>query len=192
MDRAELAIEAEAVIAEIMEAFRGVTREGGVTWHEAVEIDVMGSDEQRAAARLLDNEHAWTELLDPERFHPNHLSPFTFMEPIGCRYYLAPILIHQVRVPGLHDVMLAITLEFFGDERRRQWSLAKWSLLDRAQRLAVGRFLRYQIALEALCQREVDEEYCDLYGWRQAYDSYWRAVCEGGPEDLGPSSGPPT
>lgn len=57
-----------AVEALVFEAFKGVTREGGVSWHEAEAIDFQVSDEEWDEARALDTEKSWEELLDDEKW----------------------------------------------------------------------------------------------------------------------------
>ena len=76
----------------IKDAFKDVTREGGVSWHECEVIDNYGSDAERALARTRDTDRHWTELLSTEAFYPSGIGGFCFLDPIGFRYYLPAAL----------------------------------------------------------------------------------------------------
>ncbi len=54
--------EQDALIAEIYESFRDVTRTGGVSWSESAAIDHNGSEEARLLARRSDQEAHWSQL----------------------------------------------------------------------------------------------------------------------------------
>jgi hypothetical protein len=92
-------------IAEVYAAFKGVTREGGVSWSETRVMDGFGTEEQCVAARASDTEHSWEELVDDPRWRADMgVGGFAFLDAIGFRYYLAPALIRELRqlpAPGL-------------------------------------------------------------------------------------------
>jgi hypothetical protein len=81
---------AAEVIDVIRAAFAGVSREDGVSLHEAEVIDCYGGVEERAQARKLDKDQAWEQIpaADIEEFS-NILS---FMDPKGFRY-IAPYML---------------------------------------------------------------------------------------------------
>ncbi len=83
-----------ALIEEIIAAFDGVSREGGVSMSEAEVIDDYGSDKKRAAARLSDTDTRWQDVSD-EQLALNW--PLTFFDPIGFRYYLPAYMIYHLR-----------------------------------------------------------------------------------------------
>ena len=83
-----------ALIEEIVAAFDGVSREGGVSMSEAEVIDDYGSDEERATARLSDTEARWQDVPD-EQLALNW--PFHFFDPIGFRYYTPAYLVYYLR-----------------------------------------------------------------------------------------------
>ncbi|RYG57427.1 hypothetical protein EON80_28265, partial [bacterium] len=75
-----------ALIAEIVSAFDGVSRKGGITLHEASAIDSNGGPEERAAARAKDTEKRWQDV-SSETFLANQ-DVFHFLDAKGFRYYL--------------------------------------------------------------------------------------------------------
>lgn len=184
VDQKRLEREREALIAQITGAFRAVGRAGGVTWHEADVIDDYGTDEERTAARELDTERNWMELLDPARWNTAPGSQFSFLDPIGFRYYLAPAMIRCIQGDANINLQFHLTLSGgeLADYVSQGWPPSRWAPLDREQKLAIGRFLRYMHEVDKLRWAEAPQLGEDVMGWKEAYDSYWRAECEGGPE----------
>jgi hypothetical protein len=76
----------DEIIDEINRAFDGVTREGGVSFHEADVIDNYGSKQERTKARKLDTDECWQDV--PEKDIENDCI-LSFLDPIGFRYYMA-------------------------------------------------------------------------------------------------------
>src|SRR4051812_779232 len=60
----QLKLEAAAVENEIRIAFRGLSRDGGVSWSESVELDLHKTPDEQAAARARDVEAHWEDLVD--------------------------------------------------------------------------------------------------------------------------------
>jgi hypothetical protein len=179
MSRDELDVERDALIGQIKDAFRGVSRDGGVSWREASVIDDYGSDDERDAARALDTEKTWMELLGPGAWEWRPGSQLSFLDPIGFRYYLAPAMI--LCAEGTLD----INIQFHLQRPPTAWEglvRDSWSLFNRKQTLAIGRFLRFMIRVDKLrwadAALELDE-LDDPMGWREAYEGYWKAECEG-------------
>lgn len=172
MDRDALNSERAGLIEQIIEAFRGVTRVGGVSWREASVIDSYGTDDERDAARALDTERDWLELLGPGRWRPDPSGELSFLDEIGFRYYLAPamILVSQ----GHPDFGLQYHL---GRPHTHNPSL-----FNKAQRLAIGRFLRFMIEEDRLRWADSDVKMDDPMGWRETYESYWKDECESAPK----------
>lgn len=82
------------LIAAIEAAFTGVSREGGVSLHEAGVIDEGGSAAERLEARLRDTENRWQDV--PEEDLWKEMGEYTFLDSIGFRYYLPAFLILSV------------------------------------------------------------------------------------------------
>ena len=85
----------DELIRLIEQAFDGVSREGGVSLHEAYVIDNYGDEEERAAARLKDTDSRWQDV-DLSQIHALDI-PMFFMDPIGFRYYLPVFLVAELR-----------------------------------------------------------------------------------------------
>lgn len=162
--------EREALLRQIHEAFKGVTREGGVSWSETGVIDDYGSVEERAAARAYDEDTSWTELVDDERWHPNQgCGGYPFLDAIGFRYYLPPAMVRVARSRDPNEAMnLRYELTLVRAEGDlRSWALEQWSLLSAEQRSVIKRFVQYM-------ERSSDDWWAKH--WRDAYESYWKDV----------------
>jgi len=137
----QLLTEQNAVEAEIRAVFKGVTRVGGTSWNEGWAIDVYRSEEQLAAARAMDREKSWEELVDDPNWNANSMGPWAFLDAIGIRYYMAPAMIRDVR-NGWADDGLMWTLEYPIYEPELS------GLLTPPQSAALDRYFRFLIAVE--------------------------------------------
>jgi hypothetical protein len=88
----------QQLVEEIAAAFDGVGREGGVSLHEAEEIDCHGTPEKRAEARKLDIDTRWQDVRD-EWIEQFPSVPF-FLDARGFRYYLPAYMIWALRNPN--------------------------------------------------------------------------------------------
>ncbi|HYE75539.1 MAG TPA: DUF6714 family protein [Blastocatellia bacterium] len=85
----------DELIAEIIAVFDGVSREDGITLHEAAAIDDRLSDEEQLAARRLDTEQRWQDVPDDDILAcPSALS---FLDVKGFRYYLPAFMIYDLK-----------------------------------------------------------------------------------------------
>ena len=161
-----LPTEGARIMAEmIIEAFAGVTREGGVSWSEAEVIDKNGTAEECALARAGDRDREWTELLgDPAWTATVGSGGFPFLNAIGFRYYLPAAMIRWLQ--GENEGYLPYNLTL-SDGAIRDSQLGQWSFFDDAQRMAVARFVRYCRDFEETDGNPVDD-------WHRAYEAYWR------------------
>jgi hypothetical protein len=152
------------LIADIEAAFDGVSREGGVSLHEAGVIDDYGSDTDRAQARLRDAEVRWQDV--PEDDLWQEMSEHTFLDPIGFRYYLPAFLIQVLKhfrktIPYNHDWMI-YAFTHTAPEIEPQVDL-----LNRDQREVVSRFLDFFVRFDP------DGEHADTAFARIALDNGW-------------------
>jgi hypothetical protein len=83
------------LIAEIISALDGVSREDGITLHEAMCIDDRESDEECLAARRFDTEQRWQDI--PDDFIEGSSSALSFLGHKGFRYYLPAFLLYGLR-----------------------------------------------------------------------------------------------
>ncbi len=91
-----------AVEAQIRAAFKGVTRDGGISWSETDSIDLHETEEQQAAARASDAEQCWEDLVDDPNWDEGiGVGGFTFLDAIGYRYYIAPAMIRSLYNGGV-------------------------------------------------------------------------------------------
>jgi hypothetical protein len=155
----------DALIREIQHAFAGVTRDGGVSLHQANVIDHYGSHEQEVAARERDTERSWQEV--PNADIGSNYSALSFLDPVGLRYYLPAymvwILRHFHQTDSASVAATLSTLNPSGD--LREWSLERFQLLTRDQSAAVGAFLTFMV--------EYSAGWVDADVARQALGGYW-------------------
>lgn len=119
---------------EIRIAFAGVTREGGTSWSEGWEIDNNASDEACQAARASDREQSWEQLVDDPNWHYDY-GPWSFLDAVAFRYYLAPAMIREARDGSIGSFAYALDHPIYEDELR--------TLLTPAQQAAIYHFLQY-------------------------------------------------
>ncbi|MGV3618043.1 MAG: DUF6714 family protein [Fimbriimonas sp.] len=182
--------ERRMLVYEIYAAFAGVTREGGVSWSEAIAKDLYLAPEECRAARELDREGSWKELADdPGWEYGGCGGAWAFLDPIGFRYYLPAAMIRCIRKDEDSDFAFSLRIpgpdEPFTAPDAFQGYMEKWSALDLRQRRCVKRFLRYMVRIgetrpapEASTFESLTEQ------WQTALDSYWERV----PDDPEPSS----
>jgi len=170
---------------EIRVAFAKVTRKGGVSWSETRVIDSYGTEAEAAEARLLDRESSWTELADDPKWDPNcGIGGFSFLDPIGFRYYLPAAMIKSLREGPYSEVgFLSFQLTLIppplpgpimnrmaskaneSDKEMRAYILKQWSALDDRQRRAVRSFLAFMA--------EAEQSQGGGDSWQEALNSYW-------------------
>lgn len=152
--------EQDAVEALIRRAFRGVTREGGISWSEADELSCCADEATLAAARAMDIDRQWEDLVEDASWrHNTGGDEWIWLDAIGFRYYLAPAMIRCAREGA--DESLVLAIQIYGDHKEDQVRL-----LTRNQKHAAARFVRLMTAIETL----------DPYSnsWSLAYRLYWR------------------
>ena len=157
-----LLAEERAVEAQIRRAFHGVSREGGVSWGEAFVIDGLTSEEEEQAARAEDVDQAWEELVDDPRWiHEPCIGGMSFLDAIGFRYYVAPVMIRCIRERGGEFVESQFN---WGEMMPR-----RVALLSIAQRRAIARFVRLMIAVSSA---RGQTQFAGT--WIAAYKNFWR------------------
>ncbi len=159
--------EAERIIAEIHRAFSDVSREDGVTLHEALVIDEYGSDDERLAARERDTDRRWQDV--PEHMIEKHDSVLCFMDPKGFRYYLPAYMVWSLRNYATSESWSLnhpiCSLALSDSDKLRKWEVERFVLFDDEQARAIHKFLHF------MGQR--DELTVCVDQARQALDAYW-------------------
>lgn len=166
--------EAQAVEADIRRAFAGVSREGGISWSGSFVVDDYGSDEEVAVAAAKDTEKSWEELVEsPTWDEEGWTGGFSFLDPIGFRYYIAPSMIRAARRG--HGEQVAFALQADSDFRRE-----KLSLFTPAQSRATARFVKLMMECDAAKFARFQEQVqtnldfdCFDDTPRQAWQIYW-------------------
>lgn len=152
-----------ALIEEIIAAFDGVSREDGVTLHEATVIDDYGSLEERAAARTQDTEDKWQNVPEEDiRFSDAVLS---FLDPKGFHYYIPAYVVWYLRNIDNDDpdywsntfnsVIFHLAAGFHGDVK--DYYLSKFKLFTPEQSKAIAHFLVFVAEQKNTSQIECEQ-----------------------------------
>ncbi|QZZ21630.1 hypothetical protein J5X98_03990 [Leptothermofonsia sichuanensis E412] len=155
------------LIEQITKAFDGVSREDGVTLHEARVIDDWGGEEERAAARSLDTDQRWQDV--PIEWIKQLWDAFSFLDGKGWRYYLPVWMLHALRCPHTTSAGDSVVYSCLLPEEPelREDMLSRFSVLTLEQSRAVCQFLRFNVAYG-----ESDE-----WAAQKALDAYWGQFC---------------
>ena len=139
-----------ALIAEITAAFDGVSRENGITLHQAIAIDDWKTPEEQLAARRFDIDQDWQDV-------PNDAivaceSALSFLDAKGFRYYLPAFMVCGLRKWDTDAGRIVDTCEYHllheSQKSLRQSEpssiAAKCGFTD-AQCRAIAHFLRFVV-----------------------------------------------
>jgi hypothetical protein len=163
---------AEAIIGEIRRAFSHLSRDDGITLHEALVIDNYGSDTERAAARELDNDYRWEDV--PHQLIQDNDSVLCFADPKGFRYYLPAYMIWSLRNYETSETFShnhpICSLAIRGSGNMRQQQLERFAIFNNEQARAICRFLRFMA--------QEDEDLVCADEARRALDAYWSKFCD--------------
>jgi hypothetical protein len=161
------------MLAEIREAFSGVTREGGCSWSQA-----YANDMNEPNPAVDDPDRDWLEVArDPRwRMDPG-LGGFSFLDPIGFRYYLAAAMWRLVNEPDSGDI--SYHLQRSQHDRGRE---KRWSLFEPRQVRTVARFVAYMHrsqppiteAPELNDLNSTSEAYSCFFPYGHALQMYWQ------------------
>jgi hypothetical protein len=157
------------VVEQIRRAFAEVTREGGVSLHEALVIDGYGSAEEREAARRLDTESNWWEV--PEADIAQNDTVLCFLDPLGFHYYLPAYMVWTLSHYEDSDTMSVDSTIYALDCSWpfRKHKMERFSLLSREQSEAVCAFLRFMVNAAGGMADEVAA--------RRALQRHWAQFC---------------
>ena len=165
-----------------------MSRAGGVSWRQAHILDDYGDETH---VTFIDRDSRWQDLLsDPEWDPEPGVGGYSFLDPIGFRYFIAPGMIRSVeagydrgvtfhlRMPGKEPkdlrnhpdlAHLAVKLAAFSHDSRVAHRLETWSLITAEQGRVVARFLQY---MDAAVSSPDPAEYYDT-DFREALECYW-------------------
>jgi hypothetical protein len=161
-------MEKEEVIAIIRDAFRDVSRENGVSLHEALVIDVYGSKDEQRKARKQDTDTHWTEIPDHDLEHAS--SALCYMDPVSWRYhipgYMIWVLSNYMKSDSFTVDNTIYTFELENNEVLYKYDMEKFKVLNEEQSRAVARFLKYMI--------DHHDGRADVTIARRAFRGYWK------------------
>jgi|ERR1043165_2005047 hypothetical protein len=100
--------ERQALLLDIVGAFRNVSCEDGITLHEAAVIDRRGSEADRVHARLLDTQSSWQDV--PEDEIENHYSALAFFDAKALRYYIPAYMTCALKDFGSNSASFAVPI----------------------------------------------------------------------------------
>ena len=169
MDEKETA--REQLIAEIERVFDGVSREDGITLHEADAIDVQFPRWRRRLARWRDRERRWQDV--PDRVIEGGHDSLAHFDAKGLRYYLPAFLRWTLR-HGDKSSSCSSDFTFYtlipGDGILEAYFYERIAGFTEDERRTICRFLRYVVRFS-----EFDS---DAVAAQEALDGYWGQFCE--------------
>lgn len=130
------------MIDEIAAAFAGVSRDGGVSLHQAEVKDDYGSRDEELAARELDTDATWLEV--PEEDIAGHWDILSFLDPIGFRYYIPAYMVwtlDNLDSNSADATVSALTQPVCKKPDHVQYR--KYAIFSDSQRKAIGHFLQH-------------------------------------------------
>jgi hypothetical protein len=153
----------QTVIEEITAAFNGVSREGGVSLHEAWVIDDCGTDKQRAKARKKDAETRWQDVPDEDICRGD--SCLCFLDEIGFHYYIPAYIVWCLRhidTEDTNDLIYesnsyeSIIYHLLDDSLDlHQYHMARFALFTPEQSRAIAHFLEFDVERSIKIHREL-------------------------------------
>ncbi|HEY0075490.1 MAG TPA: DUF6714 family protein [Abditibacteriaceae bacterium] len=164
-----------ALISEITVTFDGVSREGGVSLHEAAGIDdYESSDDERAVNRAKDTDTKWQDVPDEDIEYGYVV--LNYLDPKGFRYYIPAYMIWVLNnLENCETQSMtfdAVAYTFVGYKSADQ--KAKCSLLTVKQSKAIAHFLRFWVdhTEKSLAELGLDYDQADDER-QQSLNYYW-------------------
>lgn len=156
--------ERDALIDAIREAFRDVSRAGGISWSECDVLDGYGSPEECAEARASDKDRHWSELVDDPKWQPfPGMGGFSFIDGIGFRYYLPVTMIRFLmgEITEWYNGHLLYVIHRFVPNSSGMYSSE--------QLRCIARFVEFMAKYDSTGYRTAKET-----EWLDALESTWR------------------
>lgn len=158
------------LIKQITKAFEGVTRDGGVSLHEAREIDNYEGAEGRAEARKKDTDCRWQDV--PEEWIEHFYDVFPFFDAKGFRYYIPAYMVWTLKnYKSSQSNSVDFTIYALGVYERVDDPYYRFRLLNAEQSKAVCNFLKFMATYGAY--------WVDAGAARRALNQYWGQVNPG-------------
>ena len=163
----------ERLIEEIQRVFDGVSREDGITLHEADAIDDWETEQEILRARRKDRDLRWQDVPDEEI--EEHCHSLAHLDAKGLRYYL-PAFMRWILRHGRDSGSLSVDFTIYtlcprDEPRLRDYFHERLGGLVEHEARVVCRFLRFLL--------EHEQDSCDLDAAREALDRHWARFCDG-------------
>ncbi len=177
-------VSAQAIRRLIHHAFKGVSREGGVSLHETDAIDGYYSESGRAEARAIDTDGQWTQLKHEDLCSGRLQAAHSFFDAIGYRYHLPAYLMcwldghAESSGSAVFDSFLWEWADMHPTKnisKRTGFHRERLELLNVAQRYVVARFLDHLARFDPDCFSRDDA--------KKALGNYWQTVLDAGPPE---------
>lgn len=152
------------VIEAITRAFDGLSREDGITLHEADAIRDCACKEKQAEARKIDAETRWQDV-PPDEIEKNS-GALCYMDLKGFRYYLPAYLVWWLKYA---DTSVSFTTGSTIYNLSSNAYVEYFDSLNEAQRQAICRFLQFLL--------QYGDEYEQLEA-RKSLRKYWGQFCK--------------
>ena len=160
-----------ALIELITDAFQDVKRGNGVSLHEADVIDDYGSEEERAAARLLDTDRCWQDV--PEAEVARHHSRISFLDAEGFCYYAPVYMLWSLKyhkTPASEYDFVLYAFDPHLNTNLHEYKMEHFSLFTEEQNKAVCCFLQFMSVH--------GEDDFDREDAAKALTGYWGQFCD--------------
>jgi len=135
----------QEIIDEIASAFAGVTRDDGVSLHQADVIDDYGTPEQQMAARELDVDETWDQV--PDEDIAKYYWVLSHMDPKGLQYYVPAFMTWALRNYDVSDSASLDAIVFALTEpickKADRIDHRRLAVFTPSQRRAIGHFLEF-------------------------------------------------
>jgi hypothetical protein len=163
--------ERDALRAKIVEAFHGVSLEGGIGLRQADGIDSRKSEDVCRLLREGDEKDDWSQI--PQDDLDRYSGSLTFLDPDGMRFYLPAFMLADIDQQGSNCSDQFDLLSRFID--LSDHSKKQFSLLSLQQRSVVADYLRYV--------QDQPGHWLYVHRIDYALESFWDPVPEFSEED---------
>lgn len=149
------------VIADIENAFHGVTREGGVSLHETIGLDHYFTGESLQVYRQMDSDRKWDEVRHEDLAIVCGIGGICFFDNIGWRYHLPAYMTWWLSTGEQSESVAADSLLF----SLGYCDVEKYKCLNQTQAKATAGFLEHVM--------KFGRDSSDRDDARKALKSYW-------------------
>lgn len=172
--RDQYVLRRDRLLDQIEKAFAHVSRDDGITLHQARVIDNYGDQQEQQRARVLDTDTHWSQVdvLNIDLAG----ACLTFLDDVGYRYYL-PAYMTATLTHAYRDICDEVIDSNVYDhvvyslDKHTQADHARYALLTPPQSRCVARFLAFDMELDPFYT--TDDWVVDTSNYK-ALDRYWK------------------